>query len=90
MNPDRAHNDYLNLLADWGATGGIIVLAGMAAFGAVCEKRGNMSARRKMILAWHEQSFRFFSRRVHRTAGAGGAFVGGISICTFQPMQFSV
>ena len=32
--PDRVHNDYLNLLADWGATGGIIVLAGMAAFTA--------------------------------------------------------
>ena len=30
--PDRAHNDYLNLLADWGAAGGVIVLAGMAAF----------------------------------------------------------
>jgi O-antigen ligase len=30
--PDRAHNDYLNLLADWGAVGGIIVLAGMAIF----------------------------------------------------------
>jgi O-antigen ligase len=32
MRPDRTHNDYLNLLADWGAMGGIIVLAGMAAF----------------------------------------------------------
>jgi len=32
--PDRVHNDYLNLLADWGAAGGIIVLAGMAAFAA--------------------------------------------------------
>ena len=32
MRPDRAHNDYLNLLADWGAAGGIIVLAGMAIF----------------------------------------------------------
>jgi len=32
--PDRAHNDYLNLLADWGTTGGIIVLAGMAMFAA--------------------------------------------------------
>lgn len=29
---DRAHNDYLNLLADWGTVGGIIVLGGMAAF----------------------------------------------------------
>ena len=34
LQPDRAHNDYLNLLADWGAVGGIIVLAGMAAFAA--------------------------------------------------------
>ncbi len=34
MQPDRAHNDYLNLLADWGTTGGIIVLGGMAAFAA--------------------------------------------------------
>jgi O-antigen ligase len=32
--PDFAHNDYLNLLADWGAAGGIIVLAGMAVFAA--------------------------------------------------------
>ncbi|MFZ1073524.1 MAG: O-antigen ligase family protein [Verrucomicrobiia bacterium] len=30
--PDRVHNDYLNLLADWGAAGGIIVLAGVAIF----------------------------------------------------------
>jgi O-antigen ligase len=30
--PDRAHNDYLNLLDDWGTTGGIIVLAGMTFF----------------------------------------------------------
>jgi len=32
MRPDRAHNDYLNLLADWGAAGGILVLAGAAVF----------------------------------------------------------
>lgn len=30
--PDRAHNDYLNLLADWGAVGGLIVLAGIVLF----------------------------------------------------------
>jgi O-antigen ligase len=34
MRPDRAHNDYLNLLADWGTFGGVIVLAGMVFFGA--------------------------------------------------------
>ncbi|MGH8023306.1 MAG: O-antigen ligase family protein [Limisphaerales bacterium] len=33
LRPDRAHNDYLNLLADWGAVGGIIVAAGMVTVG---------------------------------------------------------
>ncbi len=32
MRPDRVHNDYLNLLADWGVVGGVMVLAGMGAF----------------------------------------------------------
>lgn len=32
LQPDRAHNDYLNLLADWGTVGGLIVLAGIIAF----------------------------------------------------------
>ena len=30
--PDRVHNDYLNLLVDWGAVGGGIVLAGIGVF----------------------------------------------------------
>ena len=34
QSPDRAHNDYLNLLTDWGVVGGAVVLAGMAVFGA--------------------------------------------------------
>jgi O-antigen ligase len=34
MRPGRVHNDYLNLVADWGTVGGVIVLSGMAAFGA--------------------------------------------------------
>lgn len=32
MRPDHAHCDYLELLADWGVVGGVIVLAGMGAF----------------------------------------------------------
>ena len=32
QRPDRAHNDYLNLLADWGAAGGLVVFAGMGVF----------------------------------------------------------
>jgi hypothetical protein len=31
LEPDRCHNDYLNLLADWGTVGGIIALCGMVA-----------------------------------------------------------
>ena len=38
VSPDRAHNDYLNLLADWGVAGGTIVLAGMITFGAGLKK----------------------------------------------------
>ena len=37
-SPDRTHNDYLNLLADWGAAGEIIVLAGVVTFGAGLRK----------------------------------------------------
>jgi O-antigen ligase len=32
QRPDRAHNDYLNLLADWGAAGGLIVFGGAGIF----------------------------------------------------------
>jgi len=38
QSPDRAHNDYLNLVADWGAAGAILVLAGMVTFGAGLSK----------------------------------------------------
>ncbi|MDW8308543.1 MAG: O-antigen ligase family protein [Verrucomicrobiales bacterium] len=31
LRPDRAHNEYLNTLADWGVVGGIIVGAGLIA-----------------------------------------------------------
>ena len=33
MRPERVHNDYLNLLCDWGIAGGVIVLAGLTMFG---------------------------------------------------------
>jgi hypothetical protein len=34
MRPVWVHHDYLNLLADWGTVGGVLVMAGMVAFGA--------------------------------------------------------
>lgn len=33
VRPEYAHNDYLNLLADWGTVGGLIVAAGLACAG---------------------------------------------------------
>jgi len=33
LRPGHVHNDYLNLLADWGTVGGVMVLAGMVVFG---------------------------------------------------------
>lgn len=32
LRPSRSHNDYLNLLADWGVVGGVIVFAGFVIF----------------------------------------------------------
>ena len=32
--PDRAHNEYLNVLADWGLVGGTIIAAGLATLAA--------------------------------------------------------
>lgn len=33
MQPDRAHNEYLNIVADWGVAGGVLVLGGLATLG---------------------------------------------------------
>jgi len=38
LSPDRAHNDYLNLLADWGTVGGLVVVAGLVTFGVGLQK----------------------------------------------------
>ena len=57
--PDRAHNDYLNLLADWGTAGGLIVLAGMAAFAAGLWETRNTSTARNGTWAADGTSNRF-------------------------------
>lgn len=41
LRPDRAHNDYLNLLVDWGLVGGVIVLTGIIAYAAGLIKTWN-------------------------------------------------
>ena len=90
LQPDRAHNDYLNLLADWGTVGGIIVLAGMAAFAAgLWETRNHVRrAERDLGGRRHKQPLCLFPRRVRRPARAGGPFRLWISTCTFPPTRF--
>ena len=61
MQPDRAHNDYLNLLADWGTTGGIITLAGMAVFVAgLWRTRNHVRRIEKEFKSGHSNRFAFF------------------------------
>jgi O-antigen ligase len=58
LRPDRAHNDYLNLLADWGMIGGVIVLAGIGIFVLALAKTWP-HVRRAEVDFGHGQSNRF-------------------------------
>jgi O-antigen ligase len=61
LQPDRAHNDYLNLLADWGAAGGIITLAGMTLFGAgLWQTRNHVRRVEKEFKSGQSNRFAFF------------------------------
>ena len=61
LSPDRAHNDYLNLLADWGTTGGIIVFAGMAVFSVgVLQTRKHVQRAEKDFGSGKSNRFAFF------------------------------
>ncbi len=67
--PNRAHNDYLNLLADWGAAGGIIVLAGMAAFAAGLQETRKHVRRTERDLGGHGGSSNRFAFFLGASAG---------------------
>jgi O-antigen ligase len=67
MQPDRAHNDYVNLLADWGTVGGGIVLAGIAIFGmGLWQARRNVRRVEKEFKSCNSNRFAFY-------VGAAGA-----------------
>jgi len=69
MQPDRAHNDYLNLLADWGTVGGVITLAGMVVFGAgLWRTRNHVRRIEREFTNGYSNRFAFF-------AGAGMALL---------------
>ena len=61
MQPDRVHNDYLNLLADWGTTGGVITLAGMSIFAAgLWQTRKHVRRAEKEFGSGQSNRFAFF------------------------------
>jgi O-antigen ligase len=69
LQPDRAHNDYLNLLADWGTTGGGIVLAGVTIFGiGLWQTRRNVRRVEKEFKSGNSNRFAFY-------VGATGALL---------------
>jgi O-antigen ligase len=67
--PDRAHNDYLNLLADWGTIGGIIVAGGVLAFG------GGLIKSWKAVSPDEKEVGRGMSNRFAFYVGATGALM---------------
>jgi O-antigen ligase len=61
LQPDRAHNDYLNLLADWGTTGGILVVAGVAIFAVgLWQTRNHVRRAEKIFRQGFSNRFAFF------------------------------
>jgi O-antigen ligase len=81
MRPDRAHNDYLNLLADWGAAGGIIVFAGMTLFAA-----GLLQTRRHVRRAENH----FGGGQGNRFAFFLGASTGLLALAAHSMVDFNL
>ena len=81
LQPDRAHNDYLNLLADWGTTGGLITLTGMAVFGA-----GLWQTRRHVRRVEKE----FKSGHSNRLAFYLGALAGLFALAVHSAVDFNL
>jgi tetratricopeptide (TPR) repeat protein len=79
--PDRAHNDYLNLLADWGTAGGIITLAGMGVFAA-----GLWQARKKVRRV--EKAFE--SSNSNRFAFYAGASAALLALAVHSAVDFNL
>jgi hypothetical protein len=81
LRPGHAHNDYLNLLADWGTAGGIIVMAGMAVFalGLLKTSRGVRRAEKD-----------FGSGTSNRLAFFLGASAGLLALAVHSAVDFNL
>ncbi len=81
QRPGYAHNDYLNTLADWGAVGGALVLAGVGLTlgGAALTMRRSVARRSGESLA-----------RSDRMALLGGAVAGLVAIGVHSLFDFNM
>jgi O-antigen ligase len=81
MQPDRAHNDYVNLLADWGTVGGLITLAGMAVFGAgLWQTRRHVRRVEKEFKSGYSNRFAFYL----------GALAGLVALAVHSVVDFNL
>ncbi|HZL13291.1 MAG TPA: O-antigen ligase family protein, partial [Verrucomicrobiae bacterium] len=81
LRPDRAHNDYLNLLADWGAIGGIIVFSGIIIFAA-----GLLQTRKHV----QRSENNFGSGQSNRSAFFLGASAGLLALTLHSVVDFNL
>jgi O-antigen ligase len=79
--PDRVHNDYLNLLTDWGVVGGGIVLAGLGL--------GAFWARKTWPVVRREENA-FGSAQSNRFALFLGAVCGLTALAAHSAMDFNL
>jgi len=81
MQPDRAHNDYLNLLADWGAVGGIITVTGAAVFIAgLWQTRRRVRRTDKLFESGHSNRYAFYL----------GATAGLVALAVHSVVDFNL
>jgi O-antigen ligase len=81
LQPDRAHNDYLNLLVDWGVVGGVIV-AGLLVALALGVRKTWGHVRRS------ERDFK--SNRSDKFAFVAGATFGLVALAVHAVVEFNL
>jgi O-antigen ligase len=79
--PGRAHNDYLNLLADWGLLGGFIVLAGIGLLGHTTWRTWRYVRR---------EEAEFGARQSNRAAFVLGAAIGLFALAIHSFTDFNL
>jgi O-antigen ligase len=81
VRPGRAHNDYLNLLADWGVVGGLILLTGIGLLGHATWRSWRYVRR---------DEDEFGGRQSNRAAFVLGATIGLLALAIHSLTDFNL